>query len=251
MPKKFPRRKDRQKLLEEFRKLGANVAAPELFQSFAKSVKAVEDRLHQLSEPDEASGLAPDLSQDDKNSLMDLYADAGRAGEIYLAEMEKSDALKNAEATRIVTRLQALLAGDYDALQGYDPAQPKSMPELLEDSRTRTIDLRGRHIKPFGNMQNSRIPMTLKNAEGDRRPGVFTKANKVQIKERFSQILEQAKTLCNEDGKKELDNLLATYRLSRSVRVSRPQNPQMQRRIRSKLISVIYCTKESSRRKQT
>lgn len=213
MPKKFPTRKDRQELLEEFRKLGANVAAPELFQSFAKSVKAVEDRLHQLSEPDEASGLAPDLSQDDKNSLMDLYAYAGRAGEIYLAEMEKSDALKNAEATRIVTRLQALLAGDYDALQGYDPAQPKSMPELLEDSRTRTIDLRGRHIKPFGNMQNSRIPMTLKNAEGDRRPGVFTKANKVQIKERFSQILERAKTLCNEDGKKELDKLLATYRL--------------------------------------
>ena len=100
-------------------------------------------------------------------------------------------------------------------------------------------------IRPFG-------PSGRRRYEADRtqRPGVFTKANKVQIKERFSQILEQAKTLCNEDGKKELDNLLATYRLSRSVRVSRPQNPQMQRRIWSKLISVIYCTKESSRRKQ-
>ena len=212
MPKKFPTRQDRQRLLEELRKLGGAVAAPELFQSFTKSVNAVDNRLNQLSELDQSSGLAPVLNSEDKDRLMDLYAEAGRAGEIYLAEMDKSDALKTAEVTRIVSRLQALLARDYDALQGYNPAQPKSMPEILEDSRTRTIDLRGRHIKPFGNMQNSRIPMTLKNAEGERRPGVFTKANRVGIKARFNRVLEGAKEGCDEAGRQALDKLLANYR---------------------------------------
>ena len=78
-------------------------------------------------------------------------------------------------------KLQSLLARDFEALNTYDPATKTTLPELQEKGRTRTIDLRERKLGAMGNKQNSRIPMTVINAKGEKRKGVFTKAVRTNI----------------------------------------------------------------------
>ena len=232
----FPSRADRLKLLEELRRLeqeqGKNFTGKELYEAYKQAFLALDRRMEPLYAPD-GQGLPPDLTAKDKQELSELMLQAGMAGEQYLAAWMAAHRGEDPGTglPGMVQQLQRLMNKDFDALSLYDPAKPQTLPEIQENARTKTIDLRGRNFKKLGNMQNARMLMTLHGANGKPRTGVFTKATHVRVKGRFQEILDRAKSQCGPEGAAELDQFLSNakkyfFNIGQTTRDGRafPQN---------------------------
>lgn len=210
-PYHFPTKEERKDLIQKMKRLGdESPAAGALYQAYAKAIEELEESMSALYVP-EKDGLPPALKKEDAQKLQELIIGAAEAGEAFLsgAEAKQDPAVGLPDA---VTKLQDLLSRDFKALAEYDPKTPKSLPELQADSRGLTIDLRNRKLGTVGNLSNSRQFMTVVDALGHKRSGVFTKAVKVKVKSRFQKALEDAKAFCDEAGKAELDKLLPGFR---------------------------------------
>ena len=218
MPKmNFPSRADRQKILEELRRLereqGKAFTGSELYQAYKEAFLALDRRMEPLYELNDR-GVPPELTAQDKEELTNLMLRAGQAGEQYLAAWlaaHREQGL-NEGLPGMVQQLQRLMNRDYDALSLYDPAKPQTLPEIQENARTKTIDLRGRNMKKLGNMQNARMLMTLHGTNGKTRTGVFTKASYVRVKAQFDELLARAKAQCGPEGAAELDKVVSKIR---------------------------------------
>lgn len=212
---KFPSRAQRRQLMEQLKALqnDPQTAASEEFRKYVESFTALDAKMNTLYEPDE-NGLPKLLEEEDAKELCRLLTETGTAGENFLAysKLQGQDLTQGTPA--MVDKLQSLLARDFEALNTYDPAVKTTLPELQEKGRTRTVDLRGRKLGSMGNKQNSRIPMTLVNAKGEKRKGVFTKAVRTNILPAYREAVERAKAKCgnNEAAKQKLDDFLNAYR---------------------------------------
>ena len=210
----FPSRAKRKALLEE---LKARLSDPEaskneFLRDYMNAMVELDKRMEELSAEDEKTGIPKNLSAEDAQDLCRLMLSAGAHAENYLVCN-----LKNGKVApgvpQMVDKLQGLMAKDYEALAEYDPAKPQSLPELQEGTRTLTIDLRDRKLGAMGNMQNSRIPMTVVNSEGKKRRGVFTKATRMTAKADYEALIAKAKAACTTEAQKaELDKFLSGYR---------------------------------------
>ena len=220
MPKgqlEFPSRADRKKLLEEIRntiKENPEAAADQLFKEYAESLEALDKKMDALSATDE-NGIPKYLTAEDAEDLKKDLVDTAQRGEFYIA----SQMFQNKDLTTgvpgMVNNLQGLMSKDFDALNTYDPAQKKSLPELQESTRCQTIDLRDRNLGSMGNMQNQRIPMTVVNSKGEKRRGVYTKGKYLTVKKDFDKLIEEAKAKCQtQEQRDELDQFFPKYRQS-------------------------------------
>ncbi len=152
-------------LYEELRH--ENALAP--FQAFFKAVKEADDAMGRLSRRDQY-GRMPALTAERKKHLMDLHMALAQAAEDLIANQAISPARKDA-----VKKISALGANYYRHLQSYDPAARKSLPEILEQARTLTLDLR--HVEladTMGGEQSKRQPLTFLDDKGREITGVFT-----------------------------------------------------------------------------
>ncbi len=220
MPKiVFPPRAERKKLIEELRELektqGKEIASSELYQNYLAALNALDQKMETLYELG-AMGMPKDVTAKDKKELLDLFVQVGNAGEQFLGDaQEKGQDLKTG-LPQAVDKLQGMLAKDYQSIYNYNPSAKNMAPLsiLQEFGRTKTIDLRGQNIKTMGNMQSSRIPMTFRGPNGEKRTGVFTKANYVSLTGPYLQKLEEAKALCGpgSEGAAELDSILSKAR---------------------------------------
>ena len=139
------------------------------YQDFMKALKNAEDRIAQLHAQDRY-GRVPRLSRENRDELMELHRQIGlKAEEIYRNE-------DDAERRQLVRKITALAAGNHRALLTYDPEQdPKTLPTLLSEVRTLTLDTRGAQLKtPIGSRQNKRQPLTFLDSSGREITGVFT-----------------------------------------------------------------------------
>ena len=214
----FPSRADRRRILEELRRLeeeqGKDFTGKELYEAYKQAFLALDQRMEPLCQLD-GEGLPPDLTARDKAELSQLMLQAGTAGERYLTAWQFAHPGEDLSQglPGMVQQLQQLMNKDYDALSLYDPAKPQTLAEIQENARTKTIDLRDRKLKTLGNMQNSRMLMTLHDANGKPRTGVFTKATHVRVKGKLQRILERAKAQCGPEGAAALDGLIDKARL--------------------------------------
>ena len=209
----FPSRAQRKALLKELldKEQDPQAAQNEFFQDYLQAMKKLDAKMEELSAEDE-KGVPKNLTKEDAEKLSGMMLDAATYGERYLAFNMEGDK-PAAGLPTMVDKLQGLMAKDYEALAEYDPEKPQSLPELQESTRTLTIDLRGRKLGTVGNMQNSRIPMTVVNSAGKKRRGVFTKATYMSAKKDYDDWIAKAKAACKtEEQKKELDKFLAGYR---------------------------------------
>ena len=213
-------RKAMLKELEEARKAlqrGGGAGNPG-FEEYAGKFEALDRLMDEFSELD-PWGLPKELTADQKAALLAAMKETGAAGEAFLDEAkkkaEKDPSVKmNQGLPGLVGKLQGLLARDKSTLETYDPqAKPRSLPELMTDSRCRTIELGATQIEAMGGAQSSRIPMTLVNEKGEKRRGFLTKANSVDTLKLYQEGIDAAKKYATEAQKKQLDNLLATYRV--------------------------------------
>ncbi len=222
MPKyRFPTIEERKKLIEQLEELERNnddnLNENELYQNFANAIREMDREMEKLSTPevnpdDPASGLVPpDLKNEDKDNLLRLISEAGKAGETFLAEMERQKKNLEKGIPGMVNRIQGVMARDFDAISRYKENQELTLPEIQEKARTKTIDFRGESLAKLGNMQNSRILMSVLDSNGDVKKGVFTKVTHNHIKSDFYKLIERAKEKSSPEGQEELDRFLHSY----------------------------------------
>ena len=168
------------------------------------------DELSQASD----SGLPPVLTKENVSELQGLIAEAAQHGEKFLAasgvdpDVEPQEPLPAA-----VNQIQNVLSRDYKALSEYDVNEPTSLPQLQTDSRGLTIDLRNRRLNTIGNKTNQRHFLTVVDGLGRKRSGVFTKEKKVDVKAKFTEMMDRAKAACTSDeARAELDKLVPEFR---------------------------------------
>ncbi len=222
-PYKFPTREERLTLIESLKQLeresGENLDENELYQDFKKALVEMDKEMERLSMPDAenkddpfARHLPPDLTEEDKNKLLGYMSEAGKAGEKYLAYLSSQDKNLSQGIPGIVNKLQGIMSKDFEAISAYDPKSKLSLPEIQEKARTRTIDFRGSKLITVGNMQNSRILMTLQNSRGERINGVFTRANYNTVKSDFNKMLNKAGEQSSPEGREEIGKILGNYK---------------------------------------
>ena len=215
-PINFPSRAQRKKLIEELQRQGTdpNLAANKNYQDYTSAITKLDNKMEALSAQDDKS-VPKNLTEAEAAELAEALAQAAKIGEKYLAAEAAGGKNLNNGVPGMVNHFQGLMSKDFDALKNYDAKDPRSLPEIQESTRTKTIDLRGRNLGSVGNMQNSRIPMTVVDATGKKRSGFFTKAKYVTAKKEFDELIARAKEKCTTDQQRnKLDQFFATYKLT-------------------------------------
>ena len=194
--------------LEKSISVGNDQKLTDEYKEYLSSLKALDSTMDVLYE--EKDGELPEISAEDQKNLIGKLVTAASAGEKFLNHI-KEKKLK-IPVSGVVDRLQNTLAKTFVALKDYNPSVPKTLKEIHEESKSTTIDLKERNIKALGNMQNSRIPMTIYTANGKSKSGVFTKATHFSLTDKFKKGLDTAKTQCNNLGAQALDGMLTTIK---------------------------------------
>ena len=233
----FPKKTERQQLLQELKDMakenGAELTGNEIYQKYVNAVEELEQEMHRLSTPGEKdmddpfkSLLAPELTKKDKNNLLSLMVKAASSGEAFLAETQNQKNSIEKGVPGVGNKHQGIMAKDFDIIWSYNPEDKKSLPDLQEKARQRTIDFRNKQMSTMSNLQNSRIPMTVLNSRGEKRNGVFTKANYNHVKSDFYAFLNKAKEHCNDNGKREIDHIISSYRGEMLLKNARKRNKE-------------------------
>ena len=153
-------------LTEKLReKVGDNAA----YQDFLNAIKNAEERMAQLHAQDRY-GRVKKMTKDDSGGLMGLLKQVGlKAEDVYKNEAD-------AVTRQLVKKITALAAGNHRALLTYDPdREAKTLPTLLREVRTLTLDTRGATLKTkVGGSVNTRQPLTFLDDKGREITGVFT-----------------------------------------------------------------------------
>ena len=223
-----------EKIKVEIAAEGAEVSESAGYQEYARAMEDLDGIMDALGKPMRQAdpmqqgepaiqgdrnpdGPEKNLTREDKNTLLTKMIRVAEAGERFLDSSKRAGKNLKMGVYATMDRLQKLLSRDYDVIMNYDPQEAKSLNTILTDSRTLTVDFRNKNIKTLGNMQSSRIPMTIYGADGKKRTGVFTKATHVRVKSTFDQILRKAARGCTPEAVSELNaipdrlmNFLAT-----------------------------------------
>ena len=223
----FPKKKDRKQLLQELKELekdgNAEITGNWLYKQYQEKLAELNKAMEEISVPGEKKPdmtpdeyaktmLPPDITAEDKEKLQNLLIETGKKGELFLGYVQSKKKSVTLVIPGVVNKLQEIMSKDYDALSQYNPEEKKTLSEVQEKARTRVVDFRNKKIKNMSHLQNSRIPMMVSNSRGEKRNGVFTKANYNHAKADFMALLEKAKEKCNDSGKAEIDNILSSYR---------------------------------------
>ena len=207
----FPTQNERQQLLKQLREMEQPYTDSQLYKNYQESLARLEACMDELCAVNE-KGICDPLTREAGEDLLKLMIRTAEAGETFLGSLEDQEKSLKTPVPGMVNKLQGIMARDFAALMSYDVRNPQSLPEIIEKARTQTVDLNGYKLSTVGNMQSSRIPMTLTNAQNEVRRGMFTKASYVTNVSEFKQVLENAKQYCSPEGREELDKVLDNYR---------------------------------------
>lgn len=202
---------ERRQLIQEMEELRKSSdfgkSSTRFYDAYIDTLRKLDRKMAALSGPANGS-LPPVLTEKDAEELAMGLTMAATAGERLLQAMQKGGRVVHASLPGVVNKIQNILSKDYNAIRNYDPAEPKTLPEIQAQARTLTINIRDRKLGTVGNLTNTRTPLTVVNAQGKKRTGVFTKANTFSIKKDFQAALDGAKAQCSPEGAAELDKLL-------------------------------------------
>ena len=152
-------------LTEEIKAMGQE--SPE-YRTFAAAISATDEKLSALNR--KVNGSYPVVTDRDQRVLAGAHATIGQAGEQLLAK-GVSDELKQK-----VLKLMDVAAKNARMLKAYNPdKERKTLPRLLEDAQTVTLDTRGAELfDTMAGAQSSRQPVSYLDDQGKKVTGVFT-----------------------------------------------------------------------------
>ena len=196
--------KDMLKQLSErpLEKAGKNAA----YQGFLNAVKNAEDQISQLHAQDRY-GRVKKMTREDCNGLMKLLKQVGlKAEDVYRNETD-------AETRQLVKKITALAAGSHRALLAYDEKNTMSLPALLHEVRTLTLDTRGVALKTkVGGAISSRQTLTFLDDKGREISGVFIPRKVVNIQNSIQEKLNRlADTVSDPEGKAMVKDFMSRY----------------------------------------
>lgn len=172
-----------QQLRDDLRKL---VEQDPAYQGFLESVARAEEAIRALHKPD-PSGRYKTLTREDRDALLRLHSEIGAQAESVLRE--------EADKPRrdLVRKLTALAAGNHRTLLSYAPEQePRSLPSLLSDVRTLTMDVRGMALHfTESNQPGLSQPIRFLDDKGREISGVFAPRKELQVRKALQQKLAQ------------------------------------------------------------
>lgn len=205
------------KLIDQLRSLeqeGRNVAG---YAEYLEKMTLLDAQMKALSQRDRW-GVTKPLDAQTLAQLQSAIQETATAGEAYLKNVR--EAIKGGKKLSLkqgvpglVNTLQGLLASDAQTLGRYDPSMKLSLPELLESSRTKTLVLNSEEMDTVGGNQNSRIPLSIRNADGKEYRGVFTKATYSRVGSLISEALAETENeIKTDEGKQEFRKLMEKMR---------------------------------------
>ena len=212
----FPSKKEREDLMEALKQAEQNgdaLTSGEHYKNYIQSLKQLNETMDRYYTPDQDGSITA-LEQKGKDELMSSILKTATLGETLLADVANKGGKLTTSTPGLVSRVQSMMSQDYEMLSLYDPKKDEmTLPEIQQDARTQVIDLRGVQIGKLGNMQSSRLPMTVVDATGKPRSGVFTKASHVSVAEPFKELTEQAAAQCSDEKiKEQIKNIIPRYR---------------------------------------
>ena len=213
----FEERAERKKLIDQLRAEAAEHNI-EGYLQYAEDMEALNTLMDEYSEFD-IYGLPKNLTGEMKEKLIKAVGKVAKSGEVYLDNVKKAAAKdKNIDPDMgvpgMVGALQDLISKDLESINSYDPeGKQTSLPELLEKSRTRTVDADQTRLKKLGDSMSSRLAMKVVNSKNEVYPGVYTIRKKLAFTDRYKAAIKNAKTNCRTQAEKDtLDAILPKYR---------------------------------------
>lgn len=151
------------------RQLEALVGQSSEYKGFLDAVSAAEAKLT-LYHTQDRYGRLPLMTKDSLKDLMWLHQQIGKAAEGVFRENADPNVI------RIVKRITSLAAGNHRAMLLYEPEKGlKTLPALLAEARTVTVDTRGAALKnKMSGEMSSRQPITFLDNKGQEHTGLFT-----------------------------------------------------------------------------
>ena len=178
---------------------------------YQQSVDALYAKVKALYETDR-HGLPKLVDADALAGLCDAYRACADVASKYLATAPE----KQAEA-QLVRRIGALLSRDLSTLERYDEqlqsgGKQESLPTLIENARSFTVDLTQAQIQTVGAQMSERIPLEL-TVNGRPMRGMFTKAKRLNYVDDYRKTVDRAASDCpDKEGREAIRNLLGNFR---------------------------------------
>ena len=191
----------------------SQMQSPEL-QPYLAAMRALDEQMKELSKPDR-QGLPPLLDAERLQTLMKAYSNAAEQAEKYFSAVPEAAGAQHPER-ELVRRISGIISHDMRALTEYrneldaDPeAERQSLPSLIENARTFTVDLSSVKIKSRNGSLSERLPMEI-TVNGKKLQGMFTKESHVmQLDKVLKRIADKAPT---EEGKDAINGILDSFR---------------------------------------
>ena len=157
-------------------------------QALIQALKNYNDKTAGFRET-RGRGQLPLVTDKDKTALMALHKAIRDAAEPVL-----EDGNEPAPLREIVRKITGLAAGNYNALQEYDPKKPKTLASLEEDVRALTLhqgDVLLGGADALGGAQSERAPLSFLDGKGNRVSGVFTKKKTLDPEQLFREAVDK------------------------------------------------------------
>ena len=191
----------------------SQMQSPEL-QPYLATMRALDEQMKELSKPDR-QGLPPLLDAERLQTLMKAYSNAAEQAEKYFSAVPEAAGAQHPER-ELVRRISGIISHDMRTLTEYrneldaDPeAKRQSLPSLIENARTFTVDLSSVKIKSRNGQMSERLPMEI-TVNGKKLQGMFTKESHVmQLDKVLKRIADKAPT---EEGKDAINGILDSFR---------------------------------------
>ena len=191
----------------------SQMQSPEL-QPYLAAMRALDEQMKELSKPDR-QGLPPLLDAEKLQTLMKAYSNAAEQTEKYFSAVPEAAGAQHPER-ELVRRISGIISHDMRVLTEYrdeldaDPeAKRQSLPSLIENARTFTVDLSSVKIKSRNGHMSERLPMEI-TVNGKKLQGMFTKeCHVMQLDKTLKRIADKAPT---EEGKDAINGILDSFR---------------------------------------
>ncbi|MCR5214063.1 MAG: hypothetical protein K6E10_06580 [Eubacterium sp.] len=161
----------REKLIHELNNSKIENAA---YKDFILHLNTLNNNMSTLMKPDQSGW--PLIKDENLSLLKKNFKDTSISMEKFLAENKnvKDPDLKNVFI--ITKKLADILSSEQRTIIAYNPKkEEKTLPDLLDDARSKVVDLRNKKIETVGGNMSQRIPMSIKGIDGKTIHGYFTK----------------------------------------------------------------------------
>ena len=187
-------RAEMRQALDEFRKEAAAAKKIDGYQEYSKAMEDLDLLMTGYIQTD-SFGLPKKFTAQDREKLLAAMKKTALAGETYLKNAKekarKDPSIKlNSGVPAMTAKLQGLLARDHQTISEYDPAKEKSLAQLLDESRTVTVDVKKSDLKRVGASLSSRMAVNVDNGKGGKHAGIFTEAKHMNFMKSFNAAIE-------------------------------------------------------------